>query len=106
MTFAARMKGIINKGVAEAQDLGARGVLKLEIMKLQARAEKLMAKLGSEVYRSLVDRDHTTVSRDTPAIRDFLREITNLRERKDVKEMEFRSFVGKKKAALEAAGTT
>ncbi len=100
------MRKIVNKGVADAEDLGTRGVMKLEIMQLQARAEKLMAKIGNEVYSSLVDKDRLTLSRDTPSIRDILTDVQMLRERKDVKEKEYRAFAGKKRAALDSPGTT
>ena len=106
MTFAEKMQGIINKGVAasrdlanraseKAKDLGAMGVLKLEILQLQSHAEKLIAKLGNEVYATLVDAKHTTVSRDTPSIRDTLKEIEDLRLRIEQKEKEYHSIGGK-----------
>ncbi len=89
MKFSEKMQEMINKGVAatrdlagkaseKAKDLGAMGVIKLEIMQLQSHAEKLIAKLGTEVYRTLVDENQQTVSRDAPSIRDMLREIEEL----------------------------
>jgi hypothetical protein len=113
MTFAEKMQVIIDKGVAasrdlthkageKAKDLGAMGVLKLEIMHLQAHAEKLIAKLGNEVYRTLVDKNHATVSRDTPSIRDILKEIEALRAQNDLKEKEYHSIGGKEEISLEA----
>jgi hypothetical protein len=106
MTFAEKMQDIINKGVAasrdlankageKAKDLGAMGVVKLEIVQLQSHAEKLIARLGNEVYMMLVDRNHATVSRDTPSIRDNLKEIEALRTRIELKEKEYHSIGGK-----------
>jgi hypothetical protein len=54
------------------------GVLRLEIVQLQAHAEKHIAKLGNVVYMTLVDKNHATVSRDTPSLRDVLKEIEGL----------------------------
>lgn len=106
MTFAEKMQVLINKGVAaskelankageKAKDLGAMGALKLEIMQLQSHAEKLIAKLGTEVYATLVDANHATVSRETPAIRDILKDIEELRARIERKEKEYHSIGGK-----------
>jgi hypothetical protein len=106
MTFAEKMQGIINSGVAaskdlaskageKAKELGAMGALKLEIMQLQSHAEKLIAKLGSAVYATLVEADHATVSRETPAIRDILKEIEGIRAKVEQKEKEYRAIGGK-----------
>ena len=67
MSFSERMKDMIDKGLdasrdfakkagEKAKELGEKGVLKLEIAQLESRAEKLIAKLGAEVYASMVDR--------------------------------------------------
>jgi hypothetical protein len=100
MTFSEKMRGIVHKGVADAKDLGSMGVLKLEIMQLQSQSEKLIAKLGNEVYEALVDRNQASVSRETPSIRDILNKIEGLRARNDLKEKEYRSVNRKRKAAL------
>ena len=106
MTFSERMQSIIDKGVAaskdlatrageKAKDLGAMGVLRLEIVQLQSHAEKLIAKLGNEVYMTLVDKNHATVSRETPSIREVLNEIEGLRGRIEAKEKEYHAIGGK-----------
>lgn len=106
MTFAEKMQGIIDKGVAaskdlasrageKAKELGAMGVLRLEIVQLQSHAEKLIAKLGNEVYRTLVDKNHTTVSRETPSIREILMEIEGLRDSIELKEKEYHGIGGR-----------
>ena len=90
MTFAEKMKDMIDKGVVasrdlakkaseKAKELGAKGVLKLEIAQLESQAEKLVAKLGAEVYTSLVERGDANVSRDNPAVAGALKEIEGLR---------------------------
>ena len=109
MTFAEKMRGLINKVVGvssdlaakasgKAKELGAMGMVKLEIVQLESKAGKLIAKLGSEVYVMLVDKGHQTVSRDTASINGFLKEIERVRERIELKEKEYRSISTKKKA--------
>jgi hypothetical protein len=100
MTFAEKMKDMIDKGVVasrdlakkaseKAKELGAKGVLKLEIAQLEAQAEKLVAKLGAEVYANLVERKAASVSRDDPALTGVLKEIEGLRAAIEKKEKEF-----------------
>ncbi|OHD72816.1 MAG: hypothetical protein A2177_09130 [Spirochaetes bacterium RBG_13_68_11] len=100
MTFAEKMKDMIDKGVVasrelakkaseKAKELGAKGVLKLEIAQLESQAEKLIAKLGAEVYASMVERKAVNVSRDNPAVADALKEIESLRDSIEKKEKEF-----------------
>jgi uncharacterized protein YxjI len=83
MTFAEKMRGLINKGVGvssdlaakasgKAKELGAMGMVKLEIVQLESKAGKLIAKLGKEIER--------------------------VRERIELKEKEYRSISTKKKA--------
>jgi hypothetical protein len=100
MTFAERMKDMIDKGVVasrdlakkageKAKELGAKGVLKLEIAQLESQAEKLVGKLGAEVYTSLVERGSAAVSRDDPAVAGVLKEIEGLRAAIERKEKEY-----------------
>ena len=60
-------------------------------------AGKAIAKLGSEVYVLLVDKDHATVSRETPSISGFLKEIERVRQKIEKKEKEYHSISAKKK---------
>jgi len=106
MTFAEKMQGIINKGVAatrdlaskageKAKDLGAMGMVKVEIVQLESHAEKIIARLGNEVYRALVEKKGSSVSKDSPLISDMLKEIEGLRTRIEAKEKEYHSIGGK-----------
>src|SRR5208337_2270691 len=103
MTFAEKMQGIINKGVAatrdlaskageKAKDLGAMGMVKVEIMQLESHAEKIIARLGNEVYRALVEKKGSSVSKDSPLISDMLKEIEGLRARIEAKEKEYHAI--------------
>jgi hypothetical protein len=106
MSFSERMRNMIDKGLdasrdfakkagEKAKELGEKGVLKLEIAQLESRAEKLIAKLGAEVYASMVDRNMQTVSRDTAAVSSLLQEIENLRGTIEGKEKEYAAIGGK-----------
>lgn len=109
MTFVEKTKSIFNKGVSaskdlahkageKAEELGSMGALKIENAQLKSQADKLIAKLGNEVYANLVDMNHATVSRDTLSIKGILDEIKGLRSRIELKEKEYRSIGGKAKA--------
>ncbi|MDR3146710.1 MAG: hypothetical protein LBU21_10565, partial [Treponema sp.] len=45
-------KDLVSKAGAKAQDLGERGVLMLEIRQMEAQAQKLIGRLGTEVYKA------------------------------------------------------
>ena len=97
MTFAERMKELLDQGMAaskefavkagaKAQDLGERGVLMLEIKQLENQAQKLIGRLGAESYQTFSERDEETLSRESPAIKALLAEISDVRvliERKE-----------------------
>jgi len=105
MTFAERMKDLIDKGAAtskdfarkageKARELGAKGTLKVEILQLQAQAQKLIAKLGSEVYATLVEENQATVGRDNPKVSGLLKEIEGVRASIEAKEKEYAAVGG------------
>jgi hypothetical protein len=105
MTFSERMKGILDQGIsvskdiaskagAKAQDLGERGVLALEIKQLEGQAQKLIAKLGNEAYKSFVERGVKTLSSDTAAVKVLLAEITSVREAIEKREGELKKRKG------------
>ncbi len=106
MTFAERMQEMIEKGVAaskdlaqkaggKARELGAKGQLKVEMLAMQSQAQKLIAKLGHEVYVTLVDKGEQTISKDSPTIRDALQKIESLRDSIEAKQKEFDAIGGK-----------
>jgi hypothetical protein len=101
MAFAEKMRGILTRGVAEAKDLGAKGVLKVEIMRLDSREDTLISRLGKEAYRALADGDQATVSRESPSIRGILREIEGLRAERHLKDKEYQSIGGKLESVSE-----
>ena len=101
MTFSDRMKDLLEQGVAvskefaikagaKAQDLSERGLLLLEIKQLEGQAQKLISRLGNEVYREFAEKNAQTVSADTPAIQELLAEIAAIREKMERKDAELR----------------
>ena len=102
MTFSERMKELLDQGVAaskefaakagaKAQDLGERGVLMLEIKQLEGQAQKLLGRLGNEVYRAFVERNQSAVERETPEIKAILTEIASIRETIEKKDADLKS---------------
>lgn len=83
-----KIKSFAQRTGRKAKDLGSQGVLKVEISQLNYQIERLIAKLGEEVYRSLVTLDHATVSRETAAIRAILEEIAAIKAEIELKEKE------------------
>lgn len=105
MTFSERMRELLEQGVAaskefaikagaKAQDLGERGVLLLEIKQLEGQAQKLLSRLGNEVYRAFVERDQGSIDRDMPEFRGILAEITVVKESIETKEIELKNRRG------------
>jgi hypothetical protein len=101
MTFGEKMrelveqgmnvsKDIVSKAGAKAQDLGEKGVLKLEIMQLEGQAQKLIARLGTEAYAAFTDRAAESVSRDDPAIKGLLAEMAGIRDSIELREAELK----------------
>ncbi|MDR0637526.1 MAG: hypothetical protein LBG27_01260 [Spirochaetaceae bacterium] len=97
MTFSERMKSVFEQGVeaskdiaakagAKAQDLGEKGVLKLEIHQLEGQAKKWVERLGAEVCRLFVEQGQESVSADDPVIKGMLGEIAAARDAIERKE--------------------
>jgi hypothetical protein len=84
-------KEIAAKAGAKAQDLGERGLLMWDIKQLENQAQKLLTRLGSEVYIAFKDRDLTTVDRDSVEVRTILEELEIIKNQIEVKENELKS---------------
>ena len=103
MDFWERMKNAMEKGLEgskellakakeRTQELGERGVLRLEILQLENQAEKLTGKLGARVYEALVKERRMQVDRDTEGVSQLMTDIEGIHAR-----------IGEKEAALELA---
>ncbi|MDR3276702.1 MAG: hypothetical protein LBT11_05780 [Treponema sp.] len=81
-------KDFVFKAGAKAQDLGERGVLMLEIKQLESQAQKLLARLGSEVYTQLVEQNAPSLDAAGPAVKSLLAELAVLKEGIEKRETE------------------
>ena len=106
MAFVERMKELLDQGVAvskefagkasaKAQDLGERGVMMLEIRQLEAQAQKLLGRLGTEAYQTFIEQGEKTLSAESAPIKALLSEIAAARESIEKKEAELQSRKGK-----------
>jgi hypothetical protein len=88
--FIDKMKDYFNKGVEvskdalskaseKAQDLGEKGVLKLEISQLENKAEKEFISLGKKVYELFIIDGQTSLSAADGQISGIIGEITRLK---------------------------
>jgi hypothetical protein len=87
-------KDFLQKAGAKAQDLGEITVLKLDIKQLEGQAQKLIGRLGTEVYSALVEHESPSVTPDTPAIKAILSEIAIVKEGIEKREQELLSRKG------------
>jgi hypothetical protein len=97
MDFWDRVKTTIDKGLEgsrdilgkardKAQDLGERGVLRVEIVQLENQAEKLVGKLGAVAYEALVVDKKDQVNNDSPGVQELIDEMNDVRARITEKE--------------------
>lgn len=102
MTFGEKMKDFLEKGLetsrdfmtkagAKAQDMGEKGVLKLEIAQLQSQAQKLLARLGTEVYTAISEKDAETLTASDPEIATLVAQITEIKKSIEKREKELKS---------------
>ena len=102
MSFSDKMKEFLGKGLetsktiaskagAKAQDLGEKGVLKLEIAQLQGQVQKLMTKLGAEVYMSFTEKGSSTVSSDDQEIAALIAQINEIKKSIEKKENDLKN---------------
>ncbi|MDR2070521.1 MAG: hypothetical protein LBP81_03760 [Treponema sp.] len=82
---------LVNKAGAKAQDLGERGVLMLEIKQLEGQAQRLISRLGTEVYNALAERGESSVTAGDPVIQPLLSELAALKEAIEKRETEVQS---------------
>ena len=102
MTFNERMKEVLEQGWAEAkefaikagakaQEFGERGVLMLEIKHLENQAQKLLTRLGTEVYSAFAENDQETLQKENSEIKVILEQLALIKEAIDKKELELKN---------------
>ena len=87
-------KDFAAKAGAKAQDFGDKGVKMIEVKQLESQAQKLIARLGTEVYNHFVERGEETLSRNNTPIEAILDEIASARESIEKKEAEIKTKKG------------
>lgn len=97
MEFWDRVKSTIDKGVEgsrdllgrardKAQDLGERGVLRVEIVQLENQAERLVGKLGVVAYEAFIVDQKVQLDSEDPRVKEVLDEINSVKSRITEKE--------------------
>jgi len=102
MTFSERMDKLLDQGKtasmglaakagAKAQDLGERGVLAIEVKQLESKAQKLISRLGAEVYHVFMEQGEATLSKESEPVNKFLADISAIRDSIEKKEAEIKA---------------
>jgi hypothetical protein len=84
-------KDLLNKAGARAQELGEIGMTKLEIRQLEGQAQKLISRLGTETFEALAERGEGSLGPESPAIKPILGEIARIREEIERRERDLQS---------------
>ncbi len=82
-------KGVARKAGRKAAELGSMGAIKIESAQLKSELDDLSAKLGHEVYSSLMDKNIASVTRDTPGIAELVKALGKLHKRLAAKDREY-----------------
>lgn len=97
MEFWDRVKSTLDKGLEGSkellgkardgvQDLGERGVLRVEIVQLENQAEKLVGKLGTLTYEALIVEGKDSLGKDSEGVSELIDQINDVQAR--IKEKE------------------
>jgi hypothetical protein len=102
MAFSDTMKEILDQGVAaskefaakagaKTRDLGEKGVLLIDIKRLEFQVGRLVNNLGREAYMALVEQNQDSVDKNAPAVASILAELAQVREEMERKEAELKA---------------
>jgi hypothetical protein len=86
----AASKDVLGKAKDKAQELGEKGVLKLEIMQLEDQAGKLMGKLGTKAFEGF--STGSDLLGRSPEIDEIIQEIEDVKKTIEDKELKLRSI--------------
>ena len=103
MNFWDRMQEVINQGVEasrdmlnkageKAKDLGEKGIIRYEIMKLEKQAERDFILLGSKVFGLLEQTDIDSVQETHEEIKPLVDEIRDIRQKIEQKEEQLKNI--------------
>jgi len=85
-------KDVLSKAKEKAKDLGEKGILKFDIMKLEKHAEKNLLLLGSKVFELIVEKGEVAVKKEDEAIKKIIDEILEIKEKIEEKEEELENI--------------
>lgn len=91
MDFFDKMKDFMDKGIevskealskagSTVQDLGDKGVTKIEVVQLQNKIEKQLAQLGLQVWQVLSEQKETSITAEDERVSGLLVEVTRLKQ--------------------------
>ena len=103
MSFWERMQEVINQGIEtskdvlnkakeKAKDLGEKGILRYDIMRLEKQAEKNILLLGSRVFELIVEKKQESIQKDNEGIKELIDEILDIQVKIDEKEEELKNI--------------
>ncbi|MCL2209202.1 MAG: hypothetical protein FWC19_02945 [Treponema sp.] len=84
-------KDLAAKAGAKAQDLSERGILMWDIKQLEGQAQKLLTRLGNEVYILFADKNQEVISRETTEIRTLYDELAAIKDQIEKKENDLKN---------------
>ena len=73
-------KEFVVKTGEKAKDLGERSMLMLDIKQTESKIQKLMCKLGEEVYRAFMEKEIAVIQYDDFIVERILKEIAVQKE--------------------------
>ncbi|MDR2602775.1 MAG: hypothetical protein LBC53_10075 [Spirochaetaceae bacterium] len=81
-------KDLASKAGSRAQEIGEKGLVTVEIKKLEFNMERLVKKLGLEAYQLFVENGQESISAKHPNISAILEEISGVRLQIEQKQTE------------------
>ncbi|MCE5256745.1 MAG: hypothetical protein LLF89_07865 [Spirochaetaceae bacterium] len=105
MAFSDKLKDILEKSIdsskdfiskagSQAQTWGEMGKLKFEVLQNRTKAQSLMARLGAEVYRHLVENNEPLIGYETTGLTPLLEQLKQIEREIDEKEEAFKAAGG------------
>jgi hypothetical protein len=87
----AASKDLAGKAGAKAQELGEKGVLKLEIAQLQSKLRQATGKLGVEAYKAFVEYGEPILKAEDESVKGILTEIADTKALIEKKENDYKN---------------
>lgn len=79
-------KDVFDKAKEKAKELGEKGVLKYEIMKVEKQIQKKTTELGAKVFDIFSEEKQNSITKNSGGIKEIVLEIANLEKQLNDKE--------------------